>query len=226
MTIEKLDSTSTGNQPLPQSNSDVGRIETHINQTIATEGMAFEVSLDEQILKITVKTDQLLEAETLAKSIRDELLKLKLTNISLVQLHKQKLRRGSGYKLNEFTLIQEAKPTSVKPEMVPGNVTGNAPERRARPQPQTQPIERQNFQQSAPQKPIEKINQTRQIFLLLLLIVLAIFGVWLTITRLSRWIMSPFGFIGALIGLPLLFKYYGMLYKIWQALVEEKQNYG
>lgn len=222
MTIEKLDSTPMSNQPVPPSNSDVGRIETHINQTIATEGMAFEVSLDEQILKITVKTDQLLEAETLAKSIRDELLKLKLTNISLVQLHKQKLRRGSGYKLNEFTLIQEAKPASVKPEMVPGNV----PERRARPQPQTQPIERQNFQQSAPQKPIEKINQTRQILLLLLLIVLAIFGVWLTITRLSRWIMSPFGFIGALIGLPLLFKYYGMLYKIWQALVEEKQNYG
>jgi hypothetical protein len=222
MTIEKLDSTPIGNPPIPQSNSDVGRIETHLNQTIATEGMAFEVSLDEQILKITVKTDQLLEAETLAKSIRDELLKLKLTNISLVQLHKQKLRRGSGYKLNEFTLIEEAKPASVKPEMVSGNVS----ERRARPQSQTQPMERQNFQQSAPQKPMEKINQTRQIFLLLLLIVLAIFGVWLTITRLSRWIMSPFGFIGAAIGLPLLFKYYGMLYKIWQALVEEKQNYG
>jgi hypothetical protein len=222
MTIEKLDSTPIGNPPIPESNSDVGRIETHINQTIATEGMAFEVSLDEQILKITVKTDQLLEAETLAKSIRDELLKLKLTNISLVQLHKQKLRRGSGYKLNEFTLIQEAKPASVKPEMVPGN----AQERRARPQPQTQPMERQNFQQSVTPKPMGKVNQTRQIFLLLLLIVLAIFGVWLTITRLSRWIMSPFGFIGALIGLPLLFKYYGMLYKIWQALVEEKQNYG
>jgi hypothetical protein len=222
MTIEKLDSTPMGNQPLPPSNSDVGRIETHLNQTIATEGMAFEVSLDEQILKITVKTNQLLEAETLAKSIRDELLKLKLTNISLVQLHKQKLRRGSGYKLNEFTLIQEAKPASVKPEMVPGN----AQEHRARPQPQTQPMERHNFQQSAPQKPIEKINQTRQIGMLLLLIVLAIFGIWLTITRLSRWIMSPFGFIGAVIGLPLLFKYYGMLFKLWQSLVEERQNYG
>ena len=222
MTIEKLDSTPISNPPVSASNSGNGLIETHLNQTIATEGMAFEVSLDEQILKITVKTDQLLEAETLAKSIRDELLKLNLTNISLVQLHKQKLRRGSGYKLNEFTLIQEAKPASVKPEMVSGTV----PERRARPQPQAQTMERQNFQQSTPQKPMEKINQTRQIGMLLLLIVLAIFGVWLTITRLSHWIMSPFGIIGAVIGLPLLFKYYGMLFKLWQAIMQEKQNYG
>jgi hypothetical protein len=73
---------------------------------------------------------------------------------------------------------------------------------------------------------MHKINQTRQIGLLLLFIVLAGFGIWLTVTRLSRWFLSPFGFIGAAIGLPLLFKYYGMLFKIWQALVQEKENYG
>jgi hypothetical protein len=221
MTLPNFDSLPldhSSNEPI----SNVDAIAAHLNQTIATEGMTFEASLNEQILKITVKTEQLLEADILSKSVRDELLKLKLTNIESVQLYKQKLRRNNCYKLNEFTLIPELKPATepAKPKVKsqPQSTTGR----------HIQPLGSQgsSSQRIDAQKPMHKINQTRQIGLLLLFIVLAGFGIWLTVTRLSRWFLSPFGFIGAAIGLPLLFKYYGMLFKIWQALVQEKENYG
>jgi hypothetical protein len=221
MTLHNFDSLPldhASNEPI----NNVDAVAAHLNQTIDTEGMTFEASLDEQILKITVKTEQLLKADTLSKSVRDELLKLKLTKIESVQLYKQKLRRNNCYKLNEFTLIPDPKPivepAKLRGQSQPQSTTGR----------HIQPLgfQRSSSQRIDAQKPMHKINQTRQIGLLLLFIVLAGFGIWLTITRLSRWLMSPFGIIGAAIGLPLLFKYYDMLFKIWQALIQEKENYG
>jgi hypothetical protein len=213
MNSSKLDSLTIDNLP-NEPISNVDAIAAHLNQSIATEGIMFEASLDEKILKITVKTEQIVESDTISKSVRDELLKLKLTNIDLVQLYKQKLRRNNCYKLNEFTIISAAEPAVEPARKI---------------QSQSQPkkgadIQKPGTQRPSAQKPLPKVNQPKQIGLLVLFIALAIFGIWLTVTRLSRWFLSPFGLIGAVFGLPLLFKYYGMLFKLWQSLTHDKDN--
>jgi hypothetical protein len=222
MNASKLDSLTLDKSP-NEPIDNVDEIAAHLNQSIATEEMTFEVSLDQQILKITVKTEQLLEADNLSKSVRDELIKLKLNNIASVQLYKQKLRRSNSYKLNEFTInpVAETLIDPVQPQSQPTtdkpfqqiDTPGSSAQRPAAHRPVTQKP-----------KPKSKNNQIRQIGLLVLFIALAIFGIWLTVTRLSRWLFSPFGLIGAVFGIPLLLKYYRMLFKLWRTLTEEKDN--
>ena len=83
-------------------------IVSHLNQAIGSEEIAFSADLNDNLLKITAKTDQLLEGDTFAKLIRESLLGLSLTGIESVQIYKQKTRGNSRYKIKEFTLIQEA----------------------------------------------------------------------------------------------------------------------
>jgi hypothetical protein len=184
---------------------DMATVAAHLNQTIATAGIVFAASLNEQILKITVKTDQLLEGDTFAKSIREELLGLNLTNITAVQLYKQKTRGNSCYKIKDFTLGQAAAPVAAS------EVT-------------TKPISGTAANAASGAKPKGQVNQTRQALALVAFIVLGSFLVWLTVTRLSHWVLSPFGAIGAVFGLPILFKYYKMLITFWQTFVRDEEK--
>jgi hypothetical protein len=225
MNSSKIDSLILENPSKKPISNNVDEIAAHLNQSIATEGLIFEASLDEQILKITVKTEQLLEGDTLSKSVRDELLKLKLTNIESVQLYKQKIRKNNCYKLNEFTIIPGAD-AAVEPvkEILQSQTQPTTESHIHQLGSQESSAQRARSNRLDDQKPKQKINQARQIGLLVLFIALAIFGIWLTITRLSRWLFSPFGLIGAVFGLPLLFKYYRMLFKLWKTLTQEKDN--
>jgi hypothetical protein len=87
--------------------ADTARVAAHLNQTIATPGIVFAASLTGDILKITAQTDQLLQADTFAKTIREQLLPMNLKEVATVHLYKQKTRGNSGYKVKEFSIAPE-----------------------------------------------------------------------------------------------------------------------
>lgn len=102
-------------EPAIEINEDA--IVSHLNQAIDTKDIAFSAEFVEDLLKITAKTDRLLEGDTFAKSIREALLGLRLQGIESVELYKQKTRGNARYKIKGFTLVQEA-PLIAKPEKV------------------------------------------------------------------------------------------------------------
>ncbi|GAP94705.1 hypothetical protein [Leptolyngbya sp. NIES-2104] len=110
-------------------------IVSHLNQAIGSETITFSAELTGAILNITAKTDQLLEGDTFAKSIRESLFGLSLTGIESVQLYKQKTRSNARYKIKEFTLVQETssiaepeKTESVEPRT---SIVNSAPQMRS-----------------------------------------------------------------------------------------------
>lgn len=114
-------------------------IATHINQALGTETLTFEASLDDRSLKLTAKTNQILEGDTFAKAVQNLLLPLNLADIDTVYLYKQKTNGNSPYKIKEFTLHQEPATTEVV-------------ETETKPQPTTQPSAA--YSQLNPSQPI------------------------------------------------------------------------
>jgi hypothetical protein len=88
-------------------------IATHLNQTLATEALVFEAALSDRILKLTAKTNQILEGDTFAKSVQTLLLPLNLSDVDVVHLYKQKTRGNSSYRIKEFTLLSESASTEA-----------------------------------------------------------------------------------------------------------------
>jgi hypothetical protein len=120
-TIEPTQETTIAERPQqiePESaisSAQESAIADYLNQTIGSEAIVFVVELSNSLLKITVKTDQLLEGDTVSQSIRESLLSLKLSTIETVQVYKQKAHGTSRYKIKEFILVQEA-PVTNAPE--------------------------------------------------------------------------------------------------------------
>ncbi|MBW4472497.1 MAG: hypothetical protein KME45_19305 [Stenomitos rutilans HA7619-LM2] len=99
--------------PTAPSATDLDAITAHLNQTMGTEALVFEVAQSDRTLKLTAKTDQILEGDTFAKTVQNLLLPLNLSDIDLIQLYKQKTKSSSPYKIKEFTLPKEPAPTEA-----------------------------------------------------------------------------------------------------------------
>jgi hypothetical protein len=98
---------SAAPMPPPTAEGDVEAIAAHLNQTIATPGIVFAAALTGDILKITAQTDQLLQADTFAKTVREQLMPMNLKEVAAVHLYKQKTRGNSSYKIKEFAIAPE-----------------------------------------------------------------------------------------------------------------------
>ncbi|XGV96834.1 MAG: hypothetical protein ACAF41_29435 [Leptolyngbya sp. BL-A-14] len=107
-TIAAAESTATANQE--PSGVDPEAIAAQLNQAMGTEALVFEATLSDRILKLTAKTDQILEGDTFAKTVQTVLLPFNGSEIDLVQLYKQKTKGNHPYKIKEFALQKEPPP--------------------------------------------------------------------------------------------------------------------
>ncbi len=110
--IDNPENNSTGESDVA-SVANLDTIATHLNQALATEGLVFEASLDDRILRLTAKTNQILEGDTFAKAVQTLLLPLNVSDIDKVQLYKQKTTSNTPYKIKEFTLYREQTQTEA-----------------------------------------------------------------------------------------------------------------
>ena len=88
-------------------------IAAHLNQAMATDALVFEAVVDDRSLKLTAKTNQILQGDTFAKDVQNHLLPLNLADIDTVHLYKQKTNGNSPYKIKAFTLYREPAPTEA-----------------------------------------------------------------------------------------------------------------
>lgn len=140
------ESHSASNPEVPSS-ADLDAIAAHLNQAMGTETLEFEVALSDCTLKLTAKTNQILEGDTFAKTVQTLLLPLNLPDIDLVQLFKQKTRGNNPYKIKEFVLYKEPAPTETDADNPP------SPSQVDRPMAQYQPTRSQPTLQPKPTSP-------------------------------------------------------------------------
>jgi hypothetical protein len=101
--FDSPDEASTGSR-VDLAEVEAERIARQLNQSLATPDLSLTVEVGDRSLKVTAKTDQLLEADVFAKTLQEALSDLNLEGVETVQIYKQKLRGTMAYQLKEFPL--------------------------------------------------------------------------------------------------------------------------
>ncbi|MBD2019470.1 hypothetical protein H6F43_04625, partial [Leptolyngbya sp. FACHB-36] len=184
--------------PVPAEDEN-SAISNRLNAALGSETLTFEASRDNTILKVITKTNQILEADTFAKSIRETLTELNLAGITTIEVYKQKTKGNSCYKIKELVLTE---PTPVV-------------------EPLNHSTRSQTLNQTVNKPKRKGINQIRRNLTIGFFVVASVFVIWYTLSKLSRLFFSPFGLITLALALPLLLKMYQGLFTLLNKILQD-----
>jgi hypothetical protein len=207
--------------PMVGAVDEMEAIAMQLNQSLGSEQLKFTVEQVEKVLKVTANTDQLLSADTFAKSIRELLMPLNLKGIDVVQVYKRKQRGNSCYKIKDFTITPDqpvraagngmngAMGTVVK--ATSSNAQGDRTSRNS-----SGTSQAQNYPSRKPKR-----SKATRLLMVGCFIVGGLVFLYLVASKLVRLFTSPFGIVFLLLSVPAMLKFGGRLGNLWSEIIKD-----
>jgi hypothetical protein len=201
-------------EAVPQNGMEA--IAAQLNQTIGSAQLNFSVEQVEKVLKVTANTDELLSADTFAKSIREVLMALDLTGIDTVEVHKRKTRGNSCYKIKDFTIT----PDKPAPRQATSRqATGVASQQSGRQTERSTGTTSRMSQTTTSSKP--KRSKGTRMLMMAAFILGGLLFIYMIVSRFAKLFTSPFGIVMLLISIPAILKFGGRLGNLWSEIQKD-----
>jgi hypothetical protein len=92
------------------SSSSSEEIEALLNRVIADEQITIKATQEDKLLKIIVETNKVLEGQSFASKIYQELKTVDLSKFETLSVYKQKLKGSHSFQLKSFSLVEQDEP--------------------------------------------------------------------------------------------------------------------
>jgi hypothetical protein len=215
--LDKITPVEQINSALADSHGvNLTQIETILNQVTHDQSIKIQVEMRDDLLKITAKTDQVLDSQTFTQLIQQELKKIDLIGIQTISIYKQKIKGSYEFKIKSFSVSELEEDTSAIEESLPNTIKTSIHTNQ-----EIAPVVSGISGQQRPQsKPQSKLNIRR----LMTIGVSGTIAFFVVITMIRRMFLvlavSPaFGYFSVILGFAVLWRAWSILNPLLQTLL-------
>jgi hypothetical protein len=214
--------------PVEQSNTaladpygaNLTKIETILNQVMHDQSITIQVEMRDELLKITAKTDQMLDSQIFTQLIQQELKNIDLTGFKTISLYKQKMKGSYEFKIKSFSVFELEEHTSAIETSLPDTINTSINTSINTNQNSAPVVSGISRQQRLQPKPQSKLNIRR----LMTIGVSGTIAFFVVITMIRRLFIvlafSPaFGYFSVILGFAVLWRAWSILNPLLQTLL-------